>query len=316
MIKSVIVTNYLGDSISLDLTRPEKSGFIIKSITGLGPTKANINTADVPTNDGSVYNSARLSQRNVVLSIQFTEVIDYDENGNLIIVENIESVRQKTYQFFPIKKKITLVFETENRYAQLTGYVESNDVGIFSKEESTSISIVCPDPYFYSAGPNGIVNTTFFGVEPAFEFPFSNESLTEKLIEFGQINRLTENIIPYDGDANVGMLIIVHAVGDVEGLMIANIENGEKMIIDTAKLKTMTGNVLTTGDTLYINTIRGQKSVNLLRDGETINVLNCLSKDSDWFELSKGNNLFVYSADKGDTNLQFSIQHRIIYEGI
>lgn len=44
MIRAVTFTNYLGDSIRLDLARPEKSGFIIKSVTGLGPGKANINT--------------------------------------------------------------------------------------------------------------------------------------------------------------------------------------------------------------------------------------------------------------------------------
>lgn len=32
MIKSVTVTNYLGDSVKLELMRPEKSGFIVKSI--------------------------------------------------------------------------------------------------------------------------------------------------------------------------------------------------------------------------------------------------------------------------------------------
>ena len=39
MIRAVTFTNYLGDSIRLDLARPEESGFIIKSVTGLGPGK-------------------------------------------------------------------------------------------------------------------------------------------------------------------------------------------------------------------------------------------------------------------------------------
>lgn len=44
MIKSITVTNYLGDSIKLELARPEESGFVVKSVTGLGPGSANINT--------------------------------------------------------------------------------------------------------------------------------------------------------------------------------------------------------------------------------------------------------------------------------
>mgnify|MGYP001033110678 FL=1 len=51
MIRSVTVTNYLGRSLKLELAQPEKSGFIIKEITGLGPATANINVTDLSTND-------------------------------------------------------------------------------------------------------------------------------------------------------------------------------------------------------------------------------------------------------------------------
>ena len=50
MIKSVTVTNYLGESIKLELGFPEKSGFLIQSIDGLGPPKADIHKTEVATN--------------------------------------------------------------------------------------------------------------------------------------------------------------------------------------------------------------------------------------------------------------------------
>ena len=71
MIKAITVTNYLGDSIRLDLARPEESGFAVKSITGLGPGKADINTTEISTNDGSLFNSSRLSSRNIVITLGF-----------------------------------------------------------------------------------------------------------------------------------------------------------------------------------------------------------------------------------------------------
>ena len=40
-----------------------------------------------------------------------------------------------------------------------------------------------PNPFFYSAGEDGVNTTIFYGVEPLFEFPFSNESLYECLLE-------------------------------------------------------------------------------------------------------------------------------------
>ena len=54
MIHSFAITNYLGDRIKLDLREPEVSGFLIKSVTGLGPVKATVNTTEVVTNDGSM----------------------------------------------------------------------------------------------------------------------------------------------------------------------------------------------------------------------------------------------------------------------
>lgn len=59
MIKSITVTNPKGESLELDLFHPEKSGLIVKSITGLGPPKANINSTDLATADGALYSSAR-----------------------------------------------------------------------------------------------------------------------------------------------------------------------------------------------------------------------------------------------------------------
>lgn len=159
MIRAVTFTNYLGDSIRLDLARPEESGFIIKSVTGLGPGKANINTTEIATNDGSLFNSSRMPSRNIVISLAY------------MWKDSIEDVRQLSYKYFPIKKKLTMLIETDNRQAEIEGYVESNDPTIFSKDEGSDISIVCPNPFFYSAGKDGINTTIFYGVEALFEFP-------------------------------------------------------------------------------------------------------------------------------------------------
>ncbi len=92
MIRAVTFTNYLGDSIRLDLARPEESGFIIKSVTGLGPGKANINTTEIATNDGSLFNSSRMPSRNIVISLAY------------MWKDSIEDVRQLSYKYFPIKR--------------------------------------------------------------------------------------------------------------------------------------------------------------------------------------------------------------------
>ena len=304
MIKSVTITNHLDESIKLDLFNPEESGFIIKNIEGLGPVKANINFKELATNDGSIDNSARLSSRNIVMSLQFMES------------PTIEETRLKSYKYFPIKRNIKFLIETDSRICETIGRVETNVPTIFSNAEGCQISILCPNPYFYSAGENGTNQTIFYGTEPLFEFPFSNESLTEDLIEFGSIENRTEGTIYYDGDAEIGITIQIHAVGEAEGLVIYNTKTREIMRINDDKLKSLMGSGIQAGDEITITTSRGEKGIYMLRSGVTTNILNSLEKPIKWFQLSKGDNTFAYTASAGLTNLQFRIENKVIYEGV
>ena len=304
MIKSVTITNHLDESIKLDLFNPEESGFIIKNIEGLGPVKANINFKELATNDGAIDNSARLSSRNIVMSLQFMES------------PTIEETRLKSYKYFPIKRNIKFLIETDDRICETIGRVETNVPTIFSNAEGCQISILCPNPYFYSAGENGTNQTIFYGTEPLFEFPFSNESLTEDLIEFGSIENRTEGTIYYDGDAEIGITIQIHAVGEAEGLVIYNTKTREIMRINDDKLKSLMGSGIQAGDEITITTSRGEKGIYMLRSGVTTNILNSLEKPIKWFQLSKGDNTFAYTASAGLTNLQFRIENKVIYEGV
>lgn len=302
MIKSVTITNYLGESVKIKLADGDpEHGLIITNVEGLGPPKANISKTDLATMDGSMFNSARVESRNIIIHMRFE------------FAPTIEDSRQRTYKYFPIKKPLEFLVETDKRIVKTIGYVESNDPDIFSNIESNSISLVCDDPYFYSTSIN---TTIFFGVEPLFEFEFSNESLEENLIEFGSIENETEKTIYYDGDSEVGVTINIHAVGEAGNITIYNTGTREIMKIDAAKIAALTGQGITVGDDIIITTVRGNKKIGLLRDGRYINILNALDKGSDWFQLAKGDNVFAYSADRGSENLQFMIENQTIYEGV
>lgn len=305
MIRSVTITNYLAEAVKITLADDEpEHGFYIRSMEGLGPAKANINTTDLATNDGSLFNMSRLDRRNILIQLLFE------------FSPKIEDARQRTYKFLPIKKPLEILIETDNRTVKATGYVESNEPEVFSEGEGCQISIICPDPYFYSAGDDGINETIFYGVDPLFEFVFSNESLTENLIEFGSIENSTERTVYYDGDAEVGVVIYIHAIGEARMLTIYNTGTREVMKIDTNKLEQLTGSGIVASDDIIISTVRGDKYVRLLREGRYTNILNCLDKGSDWFQLAKGDNIFAYEAEYGSENLQFKVENRILYEGV
>lgn len=301
MIKTVTVTNYIGESIVLDLRRPESNGLIVAKIEGLGPSKATINISETSTTDGGLFNSARLEIRNIVLTLGF----DFGTS--------IEEIRHKTYKYFPIKKKVKLKFETDVRTIEIIGYVEHNEPEVFSMQQSTQISILCPDPNFYAEYRD---ETLFSGVVSGFEFPFSNESLTEDLLELGIIRIEKEQTVFYEGDLNVGVQIHIHALGPVQGLTIHNVQTREKMVLDHDKIVKITGSGIQARDDIIISTETSDKYITLYRDGEYYNILNCLGRSTDWFKLVKGDNIFVYEADVGADELQFRITNQIAYEGV
>jgi hypothetical protein len=301
MIKTVKVTNHLGESLTMELRSPEKSGFLIRSIEGLGPSKAYINTTEIFNSDGSLFNSSRINTRNIVLSLLFLDK------------PTVEHVRQLSYKYFPIKKPIHLYIETDNRYCETYGYVESNEPNIFSKTEGTQISIICPDPYFYSVDKG---RTIFSGIDMMFQFPFSNESTTEDLIEISSIKSDTSQNIFYAGDSDIGMVITIHAKGEVSNITIYNTDTRESMTINTDIISSLTGSGIIYGDDIIISTLNGQKYALLLRGGVYYNILNAIERGANWFKLVKGNNTFAYSADEGVEHLEFMIENQIAYEGV
>lgn len=302
MINKITVTNPLGQSVDILLRNPERSGFLIKRIDGLDPSVAVINTTELASQDGSLFNSSRVMSRNIVFSIGLRRGVD-----------TVETLRQKTYKYFPLKKNIEIVIESDNRTCKVVGYVESNNIDIFSKDVTAQISVICPDAYFYAA--QGTL-TLFSGVDPLFEFPFSNESTVSPLIEFGDIQLEKQKNIYYEGDADVGLVMYIHAIGTVEEVTIVNVGTNESMYIDTDKLYTLTGNYIIDGDDIIISTVKGGKFIYLLRNGVYTNILNCLDLDSEWFQLTKGDNVFSYAATVGESYLQFEVIHNTLYEGV
>ena len=111
-------------------------------------------------------------------------------------------------------------------------------------------------------------------------------------------------------------MIYIHAIGPATNINIYNTETREVMSINTTKLEALTGKGIVASDDIIINTLKGEKSITLVREGKSYNILNCLDKNTDWFTLVKGDNIFAFTAESGVTNLQFRIENKVIYEGV
>jgi len=301
MIKSITITNDLNESIKLELASPVSAGLAVLAVEGLGPPKANINVTEFVTSDGSLYNSARASSRNILLYLKF------------LWNPTIEHSRQLSYKFFPIKKLIKLTIETDQRVSEVYGYVESNEPNIFSNSEGTQISILCPDSYIQSVGTR---LTTLSSVLSEFEFPFGNESLADPLLTMTEVQEGNAQNIEYTGDAGVGIDVTMTATGDVTMPMLYNSLTRELMQIDTVKLATLTGNAIIAGDVIEITTTVGNKRIVLIRNGVHTNILNCLVPGYSWFKLERGSNVFAFTVDTGETVFEVVIRNKTVYAGV
>lgn len=301
MINSVIATNYLGESLVMGIGDPDESGLLISSIDGIGPGEAEISTTELAATDGAVYNSSRIASRNIVINIIF--------EGN----PTIEDSRYLSYRLFPLKKPINLAFLTDGRALQIDGYVENNEPSIFDAQEGTSISIICPNPFFYSLGQESVL---FYGIEPMFEFPFCNDSLTSNLLILSEIRMKYENVMYYEGDAETGVIIRIHFLGPATNISIYNVVTRAIMKIDTTKLAAIVGSAIRASDDLIISTITGKKAVTFWRDGKSYNVLNSVDRNSDWLKLDVGENVLAFTAETGNNNLEFSVDYYPLYEGV
>lgn len=303
MIKSVTVTNSLGESAKIVLTQADPDhGFLIEKIDGLGPPKADINTTVLATIDGTTFNTAHLNERNIVLGLLFT------------YASIIEDARLRTYQYFPIKREVELRIDTDHRAGKIKGLVESNEPDIFSKQENTQISIICPDPYFYSAIGSGESSTVMNN--GMFEFAFENESITEPMLEMSVIGQTLEQIVPYVGDGETGMEIHIYIKDEITNLILYNTRTREQFGIDTTRITAITGSALSAGDEIVISTVRGNKYLHLIRNGEEINIINAKMRGSTWLQLEKGPNPFLYSVESGEGNVILEFRAKIRYEGM
>lgn len=304
MIESVTVTNFKGETIVIELSNPQSSGFAVTGITGLGPVKAEVNTVSYAMRNGSLFSSARIDNRNIVFGLLFMP-----SDG-----DTIEDVRQRSYRYFPVMSKVELVFKTGNRNARITGYVESNEPDIFSQLESTQISIICPDPYFYDNSTKQKV--AFLEKRGLFHFPFFNSG-SVKEIKMGEIYKMKTKSFSYNGNTPTGVTIDLAFFGEVTGkISISNKATEQTIVFDTSQLSG--SNKLGSGDAVEICTRSGEKYARLKKNGSTtyVDILNCVETYA--LDVVGGENQFEIvtdSSSEGDF-IELAITTTETFEGI
>lgn len=304
MIYTIVATNDKGDSVELDLANPWAGGIAVVGASGLGPADGTINTVNFATSDGALFNSSRIKSRDIELNLKF-------------LGSDIEAVRHRLLRYFRVKHPITLDFITDYRHTYITGYVEKNEIDIFSNSEGADITIVCPNPFFKLRDPaKGKNSVRFTTSTPSFEFEFQDPNSDSPTLIFGEMSSTGETIVAYEGDADASTIVDIQFLGPASGVRLYNTTTQTRINIDTNEISRLLGSTIRAGDRLSISSDVGDKYVRAYRDGRLYNALSALDKDSDWIFLTPGDNLITVRADTGIDNVSAIISFENLYESI
>lgn len=264
---TLIARNHYGQQ--LELTHNE--AYSIKSIDGLDPPEAVINTTHNAGFDGSVFNSAFMSDRVITITLAI--------NGPA------EVNRINLYKYFKSKFPVRLFYKNDTRNVYIDGYTRTVAIQFFEIKQIAQIIVYCPNPNFNEITPD---IQQMSNIESLFEFPFAIE---EAGIPFSEITANTEQSITNDGDLETGVQIKISATGTVVNPKVYNTGTGDSIIID---------HTMSAGDVINIDTRPGSKAVTLTSNGVTTSIVGKLRYGSDWFILQPGDNIFTISADSGE----------------
>lgn len=273
----------------LELTNNEEN-YQVANIDGLTPPNANVNTTSYVNGDGSSFNSSRILNREIVITVYI--------NGD------VQKNRLTLYKYFRNKEWCKIYYQDENRDVYIEGYVQTLEAPIFVQKQVAQISILCPNPYFKDIET---IVQSISKVVKKFTFQFSidqNEPISFSELELEKVT----NIIN-DSESETGLIINAKFMGTVDKLEIRNVDNGESFIINYKFVK---------NDKLVINCNRGNKSVILTREAIEYNIIPYIQSGSVFFQLGIGDNNFSFLADEGidDMLVDINFKYYKVYLGV
>lgn len=281
------------DNISLNVDGA-CPGIVIESIEGIYAFAGEVNTSPYSQTNGDRYKSTRAPRRNIV--IQGKIFADYWNN------------RQMIYRVFRLGSLGQFCYtepDQSNRYADY--YVESVEIDQDAYRGQFQISLICPDPFFYSGEPE-FVDLAAWSSDFQFdhEFDANGETIGHRVIA---MIKDVENLNGVDG---IGMTITMTASGDVTNPYVYMYDTGEQIKIGT----TSNPYTLTSAKSIRIETTTGKKSVVQVQSNVETRINEYLDPDSSFFQLHAGVNTIGYNASSGVDYLNIQIEYKMRFLGV
>lgn len=278
------------DNISMEFTS-DFSPFVLQNCDGIYEVSNNVVTKDNTMVDGATYLGSITKMRNIVLTL--ADKSNHMRNRNLL------------YQLFKPKSPGVFRYEEDDEVRTIDYYVESVIITSVGTNRIATVSLLCPDPFFYDLGDMVVAMS---GWEKLWTFPHKF-----KLEAFGR--RMKEKLKSIDNGSaadNVGITVTMAAEGPVKNPALYHVELGEYIKIGTDS-KPLN---LDTGDQVIITTETNKKNVYLVKDGVTTAINEYMDEGSTFIQLQHGQNSLRYEAESGEDYLTVSVAFRYKYLGV
>ncbi len=280
------VTNEYDQTLQLT----QNPNYTIKEVSGLDPPEAIINKTRNANTDGSEFNSSYLNDRQIIIT--------------MTIEAPAEENRNNLYIYFRSKKAVKIAYKNGIRDVFAKGIVKDIDVQFFAKKQIAQITIDCMNPYFLE---NEDASEDISATQQLFEFPFA----IEEPIPFSEISTTEPIEVVNEGNDPTGVIITITPISSrsIYGpIFVKNLTNGLTFKINL---------ILHQGESLIIDSIKGEKSVKKIDGSTETNVINEMNRTSEWIELIPGiNRLLITEGTTGIPQINASISFTPKYQGV
>ena len=260
-----------------------------------------LNSVDWGAVESTHYSYKYVNQIGVYVTGTSLETRSVDISGWVIASIEREMTNRKTIlnRFFNPQQAVDLFYKdyvlrflpnTSVRYS--TAIAENNEVVCKFKVEG-----YCPDPLFSEQMESKVAAASTIAM---FHFPLiiSQTPNPPGGIVFGLRQPSLIVAINNSGAVDVGMKIVFKAIGTLHGPSLINVNTQKYFKVN----KTMQA-----GEEIVINTTIGEKKIQGTLNGITTNYFKYRDIDSEWLQLSVGDNLFRYDAEENVENLEVYI---------
>lgn len=269
--------------------------FLLTDVVGIYGADAKVVTSENTMIDGSTYQSSTMKLRNIVLTLRDRPTDDH------------RKMREQLYSLFKFKSPGTLRITENGVQRQIGYYVENIHADSIKRSRVYTVSLLCPSPFFEDIADTRVEMGGWTG---GFTF---RHIFTEEGETFGdRITSMLETIVNTSASENIGLRIVIDAIGEVMNPVITHVESGDFIQIGTENNPF----TMQRGDRLTITTGTANKHVLLTHSGQTEEINQRMTGDSEFLQLKRGNNTFGYNAVSGAGNLIVTIFYRFLYEGI